>query len=196
LIGYAEAQRAVLFGLYRLLSESDRQEWFSAADIRLAAKIDAGAAFVSRVLTSTEEGDEYVSSTSIEGETLFALERDGFEFIESAIAQDITVYSESAMDKVVDLSAETVDRLVSLLEKFLDEVRKSNELGAAFGERKIVVENEINAAKSLVEGRTFRSTALVTLAWKPLKYVAEKFSGSAVGEIAKNLINEIWKSIS
>lgn len=196
MISYEEAQRALLLGLYRLLRESDRQEWFSASDIRSAANIDAGAAFVSRVLTSTEESDEYVSSTSIEGETLFALERDGFEFIENAISEDMAVYSETSIDKVVSLSAETVARLVPLLEGFLAEIKQSNEMGAALGDRKVVVENEINAAKSLVEGKTFRSAALMSLAWKPLKYMSEKFSGSAIGEIAKNLINEIWKSIS
>jgi hypothetical protein len=195
MIGYKDAQRASLIGLYKLLAASERQEWFSASDIRAAAQISAGAAFVSRILIATEESDGYVASSSHDDETLFALEQEGFSFVESLIEGDVEQYKQEVSSRSIILSSESAHELTSLLSEVLREVRRSNEIGGEIGATKGEIINELSSASALIDGKEFRSRALLALVWKPLKFLSEKFTGTAVGELAKKLMAELWKSI-
>ena len=63
-----------------------------------------------------------------------------------------------------------------------------NLLGADLGDERQLIQGEISAAKTLVKQPRFRSARIVELLLPALKYLADKFSGASIGEVAKRLI--------
>ena len=80
MIIYADARVAFAKAIYDLLSESDGLEAFTIARIAQKAGIEVGAAFVSRILTISEETDEVFVSDS---EGYWTLGKEGFDLVEA-----------------------------------------------------------------------------------------------------------------
>ena len=109
-------------------------------------------------------------------------------------AQTIASGGAPASDRIVSRSHNQaqVDELVDGLIGLESEIEKSNEVGAELGEDKDIILGEIAATKTLTAAPNFRLQRLLSLIVPALKFIAEKFSGSALSEAAKQLIKLIF----
>lgn len=96
-----------------------------------------------------------------------------------------------ASDRVVTLSD---NHPVSMqLRALAEELKVSNSIQVEMGEVAERVNAEIDAAVVLTSAKKVRITALIALLTKSLKFLAEKFAGSAVGTLAAELIKALMK---
>jgi len=99
-----------------------------------------------------------------------------------------------ASDRLVSRSDNepVIDEIVEGLEKISSELSVNNEIGAVLGDDKQVISSEVEASQVLIKANRFHLSKLFSLLVPALRFLGEKFSGSAIGETAKRLINLIF----
>ena len=92
----------------------------------------------------------------------------------------------------LERSGELFEQAVDSTEKALAEIKGNNGYaGSEPEERERIVWSLSEAVRQMREGMPSRDQILV-MAVKPLKYIAEKFAGASMGEVAKAAIKAIW----
>ncbi|AOF95537.1 hypothetical protein BSY17_408 [Sphingobium sp. RAC03] len=126
---------------------------------------------------------------SIEGGWLASA--DGIQSMDVAIARFDAV---PASDRIVNFSDNQSIDMQEGLAQVVNELRSgSNEIGNAIGDDAPLIAVELEAAAVLVRSKSARLAAVMVLLIKPLKFIADKFAGAALGELAKRLIAELLK---
>lgn len=99
-----------------------------------------------------------------------------------------------ASDRIVSRSDNQaqIEEIALKLDEIGNDLAVNNEIGSALGDDRGLLQSEIEASKVLVKSEKFRLAKLLSLLGPALKFLAEKFSGSAIGEAAKHLITLIF----
>lgn len=125
---------------------------------------------------------------------------EALENVSKRAANDTTkvLASIPASDRVVGLDHNRADyrTIQKSLADVVDTINTSNEVSAALGDDKDRITSELKAGQELVRADKVRVSALLYVLIKPLKYIADKFSGAALGEAAKQLVILIVKLLS
>lgn len=103
-----------------------------------------------------------------------------------------------ASDRIVriDHNSRSFEITANGLEEISKDLEKSNEIGGLLGNYKEILLSEIRALQELFKSSYVRATAIFALAIPPLKFLAKEFSASSIGELAKKLIEEIFKMVT
>ena len=200
IVPFHEVRREALLALYRLIYSSDRQEFFTRDEIAEEAFVQVGAVFFGRVIADLVEDEKIQrSSWETEGE-LFTLTNIGWseaeKFTLAAFRNGESVEGVPASDRLVTPSDNQMQAIQATVQEIITEVRFSNVAGDVLGNEKKRIEAELVAGSELVKTGTIRLGAVVTVLATPLRYLADKFSGAAIGELAKKLLDLLWKLIS
>ena len=115
----------------------------------------------------------------------------GDEWLET---QTINLSGIPASDRVVLRSdnQKLIDDIEVELDKIETELAKNNEIGDALGGERDVLVGEIEASKVLAKAPSFRLSRLISLMVPALRFLAEKFGGTVVGEAAKHLMKLLF----
>jgi hypothetical protein len=199
--------QAVLFKLFQLAQASD--EMFPPGELMKQFKINIGAKRVKLAFEhlNDEQKISYYPQTS-----RASINREGYKYVEDELIQEgswLALYAENgdewlasqtlvagdfpASDRVVsrtDNQAE-IEEISGGLEKLVKEIKEDNELGAALGDDRELLIAEVNASQTLVRSEQFRLAKLASLLVPALRFLADRFSGAAIGELSKRLINLI-----
>lgn len=193
---------AVLFKLFMISQEHSQR--VGAPTIAESFDFSVGVRRVELAFSSLA-GRELVEGH----ETYARIDQKGYALVESELQDSDSFYSQYALtgddwlsgqkftvggipaaDRVVskyDNQAE-LEAIVENLEAIVDELDENNEIGAELGDEKELLKAEIEAGKSLTQNDKFRLRSLVAVLQPALKFLSEKFAGSAIGELAKKLI--------
>lgn len=202
IVQFEEIKQQVLLGIYRLLYDSEGQEYFSEADIAGSTNLGVGIVFYRRVIKQliSEKAIESVTWDGDPEDVLYTLSNEGWTRAEK-IALNLFVAKEPqdgvpASDRVVQLSDNQKQEIVEVVEALESEIKTSNEVSIALGDSKDRIEAELDAGKKLTKASMIRIGAITAVLGTPLRYLAEKFSGAAVGELAKKLLELLWTLMS
>lgn len=117
----------------------------------------------------------------------------------SQLGDDADIYQTvfvPASDRIVALGDNSVvkqiEQDVGLL---IESVRQSNEAAVALDRQQERIVKELAAGREIVSSGNFRIFAIFEILVKPLRYIVEKLSGSALAETAKKLIDLIFQAI-
>jgi|GEM_PF-1571824 hypothetical protein len=201
LASFSETKELVLIELYRAIHDSDDAEYFSVSDIKESASLRVGGAFIKKALDAlTGEGLVLSEYFDVDEEYGFTLTGKGLSSGERAVAKRLDheqgLRSVPASDRIVTLTHNQKSEISLALEEISEQLATSNEIGESLGETKELIVSEVSAAKTLVSTGKFRLNTLFNLLSKPLSFLSEKFTGAAVGELAKRLLTELWKLLS
>jgi hypothetical protein len=199
-VTFAEAKKLVLVGLYDHLHQSNELDAVSAVQLQPFISTTISVAFITRVLDSLSEGMN-VRTLSYDlnaTDLLYRLTDAGIENVEKMIfagdANLIDYRPVPASDRIVSKSdnreffqAATID-----LQTLREEINSTNSVDI---KDKDVIVAEISAAENLLSHPRFRLGRLWTLIIPSLRFLAEKFSSSAIGELAKKLIELLVAAI-
>lgn len=83
---------------------------------------------------------------------------------------------------------ETISCLSECLDEISDKLRE-NSVSKELGEQKGVINSDIDAAKSMLKQDRFRLSSLKSLLQPTLAFIADKFAGGVLAEIAKKAMN-------
>jgi hypothetical protein len=100
-----------------------------------------------------------------------------------------------ASDRVVTLDDNQRQSLIEPLKELSQELRESNSTRVALGEDADRVSAEVEAGLALAGTDRIRLSAIISVLLKPLRYIAEKFSGAAIGTLATELIKALLKLV-
>jgi hypothetical protein len=200
IVPFYEVRREALLALYRLVYSSDKQEFFTRDEIAQETFVQVGAVFFGRVITDLVEDDKFQrSSWETDGE-FFTLTNAGWSEAErltlTLFKGGEAVEGVPASDRIVTPTDNQRQAIQATVEQIISEVRASNEVGDTLGDEKQRIEAELVAGGDLVKTSKVRLGAVITVLATPLRYLAEKFSGAAIGELAKKLLDLLWKLIS
>jgi hypothetical protein len=100
-----------------------------------------------------------------------------------------------ASDRIVSRgdNSEAFAKLEANLQTLSEEVQKSNSIEEELGEPKEVVLGEIAASKVMIREGRFRLKRLIALLLPVLSKLADKFASGAIGQLAKQLMDELAK---
>lgn len=205
-ITQAALDDAVLFKLFEVAQVDDR-----ALDKTQISKLFDLKISPKRVELSLEN---LVRQSMVTGyDEAYSISRQGYRLVETRLGEDessirsyyqfgdewlasqtISPGGAPASDRIVSRSHNQakIEKLVDGLAGLESEIEKSNEVAVALGNEKEIILGEIAATKTLTIAPTFRLQRLLTLIVPALKFIAEKFSGSALSEAAKQLIKLIF----
>ena len=225
LASFSETKELVLIELYRAIHDSDDAEYFSVSDIKESASLRVGGAFIKKALDAlTGEGLVLSEYFDVDEEYGFTLTGKGlssgerflisvmmlFGITDTSVLIAVVVYatipatrytieglrSVPASDRIVTLTHNQKSEISLALEEISEQLATSNEIGESLGETKELIVSEVSAAKTLVSTGKFRLNTLFNLLSKPLSFLSEKFTGAAVGELAKRHLTELRKLLS
>ena len=187
---YHEAKWLFARTLRDMLISSNYQEWFSPAEIAKQSGLDIGAAFASRVLNLACKEEELFESVKDEdGDTVFTLSHEGFNWLdEYAVDKSPSI---PASDRLVSRSdnLKPINLIKSGLEELSTLVQSTdNEVGDKIGDQREVIAEEISFAKRAVASPRFRLESLIGWLKPVLTYLADKFAGGAIADVAKRLL--------
>jgi hypothetical protein len=100
-----------------------------------------------------------------------------------------------SLDPILNLDEATQAELIAPLEQIANELQTSNSIRSELGDEAERLSGEIDAGLTLIKRQRVRLSALVAVLLKPLRYLAEKFSGAAIGELASELVKHLLKLI-
>jgi DNA-binding PadR family transcriptional regulator len=172
-----EAALASLYE-YLLTAEADAY-WFFFKDVREQINPPPSGALLHIALQSLK--DEGLVDITFEGEEdLFTLTPQGIEK-----AEKIHSKFHSGEPQVLDVATQKarIEAIRKALEEIENELRGNNEIG----EERDLFAGELAAARVLAGRDKFRLARLIALIIPMLRYLADKFAGSAIGELAKQL---------
>ena len=183
----AQIKEAALASLYEHLLTADAEShWFLLDDVRELIRPQPSGALL-RIAFTALKNEGLIDITYEDGETdLFTLTPRGIEEAEKLHGR----YFDGS-DDVLEISTQKgrVEKIRLALDALEKELRESNELSSELSENdKDLMSGEVSAARTLVQRKRFRLSRLVALVLPLLRTLADKFSGSAIGEVAKHLI--------
>ncbi|MGA1797790.1 hypothetical protein VH567_03310 [Sphingomonas sp. 4RDLI-65] len=199
-VTFDTVRREVLLSLYRLTYYSDKQEYFSKEEIADKISLSVGSVFLSRALRGLV-GEDLVENSDFENDEYhYLLTNAGWAAAEklalSGLKDGEPVEGVPASDRVVSIDDNQRSDIDGTIEKLAAEIQTSNEIGAALGDSRPRIEAELEAGRRLILPKFVRIDAIVAVLATPLRYLMEKFSGAAVGELAKKLLDLLWKMIN
>jgi hypothetical protein len=100
-----------------------------------------------------------------------------------------------ASDRLVTFSDNQRVEISNKIDAIVNEINESNAVSVELGDDKERISSEVSSGKSLLGASKVRLKALVEILLKPLKFLVEKFSGEAVGELAKQLIHALFEAM-
>jgi hypothetical protein len=201
-ISISEIKQQVVLTLYDYMLTSDEEAyWFSIQAIREALEPGVSGALARIALDGLKkEGsvDEGFDDSNLLA--TFSLTERGILVAEQAIMTrgiDLKEYSPApSADRILtrldDLAR--IQRIEGAISEIGKELRENNEVAAALGEDRDILAGEVAAAEVIVSRERFRRYRLIALLVPTLRYLADKFIGSAVGEAAKRLIKLLLES--
>jgi len=98
-----------------------------------------------------------------------------------------------ASDRIVSLDDNQRAELVIPLEQIAAEIRTSNSTRNELGDDADRISAEVDAGIGLAKAGKVRLSAIIAILIKPLKFIAERFSGAAIGTLAAELIKALLK---
>ena len=194
-IVFADLKENILLVLYDYMLTSNHETyWFSLEGIQEALPPEASGAFIHRALTSLVDEDVVELGGDGEGKALYALTEDGIETAQNALeARGIKVrtYQPSPnADRILSKINDAIlhQQIEDGLREIGEEIGKSNSVADELGDEKELIANEIDVAHTLSQKDRFRLVRLAALIVPTLRYIADKFGGQALGELAKRMI--------
>jgi DNA-binding PadR family transcriptional regulator len=182
--------------LYDYMLTSDHESfWFSVPEIREALSDDASGAFVRRALDAliaqglVEHGVGGESNSDI-----YALTQQGIQAAERLLeerGQKVRLYSPApSVDRILTRvhDAKEHEELEDGFKELGKAIRENNLVSSELGDAKDLIEAEVGAAQYLTSKERFRVARLKALIIPTLRFLADKFFGQAIGELAKRLI--------
>ena len=153
------------------------------------------------------EADAYFEAqAAIDGSVFAKANAIGASFFQQALSAIAKLSDEGDYSKTVFIPAS--DRLVRIsdnhdyyveVDELIDEtikaVETNNEVGEVLADDRDRISAELKSGKELIRGSTIRLRALFEILIKPLRFIAQKFSESALGETAKKLIQLLFEAL-
>ena len=201
-IVFADLKEQILLVLYDYMLTSNHETyWFSLEAIQEALPAEASGAFIHRALSSLVQDDFIELGDDGEGRDVYALSEEGIEMAEQALegrGVKVRMYQPSPqadriLSKIDDASLH--QQIEIGLREIGQEIGKSNSVAEELGDEKDLIANEIEAAHKLSQADRFRLVRLVALIVPTLRYIADKFGGQAIGELAKRMIQLLLGSM-
>jgi hypothetical protein len=198
---------AVLFQLFELAQLTDNR--VSPEEIAKRFKVPIGAKRIQLALEHLDD-DELVSYFIQTSRA--SINRKGYKYVEDELQKEdsfIALYALQgdewlgsqtlaqagvpASDRIVSRSdnQQQIEEIAAGIDELVVELKQDNEVGAALGDDRDLIISEANASKELVRGDRFRVARLAQLLVPALKFLADKFGGGAIGELAKRLVSLI-----
>ncbi|TRW17692.1 hypothetical protein [Glacieibacterium frigidum] len=133
----------------------------------------------------------------------------GYKYVESGLSQadsylqnyhrfgddwlanlQIVIDGVPASDRIVsrDDNRGALQDIDDRVSEALEIIRTDNTVADALGEDRDVITGELNASKALISAGKFRFDRLIAVIAPALRYLADKFSGGAIAEVAKRLL--------
>lgn len=202
---------AVLFKLFVHAQSSDKR--LKKDEISKLFQIPISAKRVDLALDNLSRR-EFISKFAIDSSC--SIDNSGYRHVEEQLAQPnsfIRRYAEAgdewlgtqtlglagvpASDRIVLRSdnQDAIEKIDQALDDISGELAKNNEVGAQLGDEKDVLQAEIEASKTLTNGKSFRIGRLISLLAPALKYLSDKFGGAAIGDAAKRLLQLLFDLI-
>ncbi|AMO71553.1 hypothetical protein [Sphingorhabdus sp. M41] len=201
MISFNAAQDLVLTALYIREYESD--DAFSATidDVKEAIGGGLSKVFLLRVVDHLVEKNLLESDYDEDIDVMkYWLKANGIQAAEVVVNEQKNeggVISIPAADRIVQLNDNQFNDLHEKLSEIISTLDNgSNAIGAELGDSRVRLKSEIEAGSTLINAKSVRLSALFAVLIKPLKFLSEKFSGAAIGELAKKLVSEILKLIA
>ena len=197
----------ILIVLYDYMLTSDAENfWYSIRDIRDALPSEVSGAFVKRAIDALVEDDTLEKGIGDpEGQPanspVFSLTQEGILEAEKALVTkgwDLAdYYPAPSIDRIISRAddPELHSNIHNQIKKIAGEVRESNEAGELLGEVKDIVNDELALAEKLSGKESFRIQRLAAFLLPTLRFVSDKFFGTAISETAKRLIELLMKLI-
>lgn len=201
-ISLADIKEQVILTLYDyMLTSDDEAYWFSVAAIREAIDPEASGALIRIALKALHEDDGFVDQGFDDQEKVatFSLTEEGILAAEKAIEGRGIPLREYSPAPSADLilsrleDRSRVEQIQNAIREIGKELRENNEVGAALGEDKDIISSEIAAAEVVVSKGEFRLHRLIALIIPALRFIADKFAGTALSEAAKRLITLLFQ---
>jgi hypothetical protein len=143
-----------------------------------------------------QKGEELYLADEPNG-TLRRLVDQGVASIFSATELDGSIAEGSvpASDRIVSRSdnLEVIEALTDDLEALGEEIQSNNEIGAALGDDREVIGHELAVARDTLDKERFRISSLLAWLLPALRFLAKRFAGTSVDEIAVRLIQALEK---
>ena len=200
-VPFSEVQNRIILVLYDyMLSSDDEAFWFSISEIREGLGPEIAGSFVYRAVNALVENDSLeLGEADGADPNIYTLTDKGIQAAEQLLKL-----------KGIDLSqyepAPSADRIISRIEEpdlykeislklaeIRQEVQESNEVGSRLGDEKDFVAAELEAATAITSKDRFRLRRVAALIIPTLRYLADKFVGQGVGELAKQLADLLMK---
>ncbi|WP_454883929.1 hypothetical protein [Sphingomonas oryzagri] len=202
-VSFSEVKNQIVLVLYDYMLTADEESfWYSVPAIREGVSPEIPGSFVRRAVDLLVE-EEYLE----EGEgdpphtQIYALTESGLQMAEKVLIQrgiKLQDYTPSPdADRIISRidDAEALSAIQASLASIAKEVRENNEVAVELGDNKELISAEIEAAEKLTSKDSFRLRPLMGLLLPALRYLSDKFVGQGIGELAKELLHLLIKSL-
>jgi hypothetical protein len=195
-IRFDELKHSILIVLYDYMLTSDHETfWFSVPSIQDGLPPAASGALTQRAIDSLISDSELeVGSSDGVSKDVYALTELGIASAEAVIEQrgvSIEDY-EPAPSADVILSRFSDPAIHSELNSQIGELKReletSNSVAAVLGDDRDLITEEVDVAVQFAAKDRLRVARLQALILPTLRFLAEKFAGQAIGELAKRLV--------
>jgi DNA-binding PadR family transcriptional regulator len=189
--------------LYDYMLTCDHESfWFSIPEIRQALPEETSGAFVKRALDALISEEEVEEGTGGDPETaVYALTEEGIQAAERLLEErghKVRTYTPApTVDRILSREddAEAHQQLEAGFNELKEVIKENNLVVIELGDAKELIEAEIGAAQTITKSDRFRVARLAALIIPTLRFLAEKFVGQGVGELAKRLIDLLMRLI-
>ena len=195
-VRFEELKSSVLIVLYDYMLTSDHETfWFSVPSIQEGLPAGASGALAQRAISSlVKDGDLEAGSSDGVSSDIYALTESGIETAEFSIEErgmSIEEYEPAPSADVIlsrfdnpTVHAELNRRIL----EFKQELDQSNSASEILGGDCDIISSEVEIATQIADKDRIRVSRLQSFILPTLRYIADKFSGQAIGEAAKQLI--------
>ena len=196
-VRFDELKNSILVVLYDYMLTSDHETfWFSVTSIQDGLPPAVSGALTQRAIDSlVSDGDLEVGSSD-------GLMRDVFALTESGIGAAESIIEERGVSIEDYEAAPSADVILSRLEQptvhaelnanlghLRDELLTSNSAADILGDDRDLITEEIQVASELAAKDRFRVSRLKAFILPTLRFLADKFAGQALGELAKRMVH-------
>ena len=191
----SEVRRQIVMSLYDLLLSSDEESyWYSISVVREYIDSEISGAFaqiainglIDEKLVERGHDDSYNDIYSLTPKGILIAEgfaADGKRLEDYAIAPS----SDLVLHK--DTDAEQIKQIKQAIENIRREFTASNTASLLPDSDREILRDELKSAEVITESDGFRLRRLAAFILPALKFMSDKFVGTALGEAAKHLIN-------